>query len=70
MIHFGLLTDGILQWMLVRTRDSIVYSLVVRPRGRIPASEGWLVKRVAGPGLNTEFQYQVSLNFIIYVSRT
>lgn len=45
--------------MLVRSRDSVVYSLVVRPRGRIPASEGCLVKRIAGPGLNTEFHYQV-----------
>lgn len=45
--------------MLVRSRDAIVYSLIIRPRGRIPATEGCLVKRVAGPGLNTEFHYQV-----------
>ena len=52
-------TDGVLRWLLSRTRDSLVYHLVVRPRGRIPASEGCLVKRTAGPGLNTQFYYQV-----------
>ena len=59
--HFiSLSTDGMLHWMMVRSRDAIIYSLAIRPRGRIPASEGFLVKRIAGPGLNTEFQYQVS----------
>lgn len=51
---------GVLRWLLSRTRDSLVYHLVVRPRGRIPASEGCLVKRTAGPGLNTQFYYQIS----------
>lgn len=55
-----------LQWSLSCARDGIVYHLVVRPRGRIPASEGCLVKRIAGPGLNTEFYYQVDFISNIY----
>jgi hypothetical protein len=58
--------DGMLHWMTVRSRDAIIYSLAIRPRGRIPASEGFLVKRIAGPGLNTEFQYQVNLISFCY----
>jgi len=51
---------GLLHWSLSRARDGLIYHLIVRPRGRIPASEGCLVKRIAGPGLNTEFYYQIS----------
>ena len=70
--HFiPLSTDGMLHWMMVRSRDAIIYSLAIRPRGRIPASEGFLVKRIAGPGLNTEFQYQVSfIYFFFYIYKT
>uniref|UniRef100_A0A0P5JHB7 Uncharacterized protein n=1 Tax=Daphnia magna TaxID=35525 RepID=A0A0P5JHB7_9CRUS len=60
LISFLLAVYGMLQWMIVRSRDALVYSLAIRPRGRIPASEGFLVKRIAGPGLNTEFHYQIS----------
>jgi len=59
--------DGILKWMLVRARDATIYHLAIRPRGRIPASEGCFVKRIAGPGLNTEFYYQVhSFSFFFF----
>ncbi|XP_046650573.1 uncharacterized protein LOC124341686 isoform X1 [Daphnia pulicaria] len=60
LISLLLAVYGMLHWMTVRSRDAIIYSLAIRPRGRIPASEGFLVKRIAGPGLNTEFQYQIS----------
>ena len=45
--------------MVSRAWDGFMFNVVIRPRGRIPASDSCLVKRVAGPGLNTEFYYQV-----------
>lgn len=49
-----------MRWTLTRTRDSLVYQLIIRPRSRVPAAEGCLVRRIAGPGLDADFYYQIS----------
>jgi hypothetical protein len=40
--------------------DKIIYQLVVKRFARIPAHNGFLARRVAGPGLAAEYFYQVS----------
>ncbi|XP_037773609.1 uncharacterized protein LOC119569602 [Penaeus monodon] len=43
--------------------DTLGYSMfhsVIKKRGRIPASDSFLVKRIAGPGLHNNFFYQIS----------
>ncbi|CAF0780260.1 unnamed protein product [Adineta ricciae] len=40
--------------------DKIIYHLVVKRFARIPAHNGFLARRIAGPGLAAEYFYQVS----------
>jgi hypothetical protein len=40
--------------------DQIIYHLVVKRFAKIPAHNGFLARRVAGPGLAAEYFYQVS----------
>lgn len=41
--------------------DTIMFHLVIKNRGRIPASDSFVVKRIAGPGLTSDYYYQVSI---------
>lgn len=38
-----------------------MFHLVIKNRGRIPASDSFVVKRIAGPGLASDYYYQVSI---------
>ncbi|XP_076032256.1 uncharacterized protein LOC143020023 isoform X3 [Oratosquilla oratoria] len=40
--------------------DTLMFHSVIKKRGRIPASDSFLVKRIAGPGLHNNFYYQIS----------
>lgn len=40
--------------------DTVMFHLVIKNRGRIPASDSFVVKRIAGPGLASDYYYQVS----------
>ncbi|CAF0762309.1 unnamed protein product [Rotaria sp. Silwood1] len=40
--------------------DKIVYQLIVKRFARIPAHDGFLARRIAGPGLAAQYFYQVS----------
>jgi hypothetical protein len=40
--------------------DKVIYHLVVKRFARIPAHNGFLARRIAGPGLASEYFYQVS----------
>jgi hypothetical protein len=39
--------------------DTAMFHLVIKNRGRIPASDSFVVKRIAGPGLASDYYYQV-----------
>lgn len=55
--------------------DVALFHILIKKRGRVPSSDSWLVKRVAGPGLSNEHFFQVSycafqfvnLFYIIYL---
>lgn len=40
--------------------DSIVFNLLIKKRGRIPASDSFVVRRISGPGLASDFYFQIS----------
>jgi len=40
------------------TYDAVVFGLVVRPLGRIPASDSPLARRIEGPGLSSSYYFQ------------
>ncbi|KAL4132482.1 hypothetical protein QTP88_009622 [Uroleucon formosanum] len=39
--------------------DSVIYHLVIKKRGRIPACDSFIVKRVAGPGMASDYYFQI-----------
>lgn len=39
--------------------DTAMFHLVIKNRGRIPASDSFIVKRIAGPGLASDYYYQI-----------
>ena len=36
-----------------------MFHLIIKKRGRIPASDSFVVKRIAGPGLASDYYYQI-----------
>ena len=40
--------------------DTTVFHMLIKKRGRIPASDSFVVKRVAGPGLASDYYFQIS----------
>ncbi|CAI9722776.1 Hypothetical predicted protein [Octopus vulgaris] len=39
--------------------DSVMFHTVIKSRGRIPASDGFIARRVAGPGLASNYFFQI-----------
>lgn len=39
--------------------DALVFQLVIRKRARIPVGDGFLAKRISGPGLASHYYYQI-----------
>lgn len=39
--------------------DAAMFNLVIRKRARVPAGDSFIVRRVAGPGLASDFFYQI-----------
>ena len=42
-----------------RAWDVAMFNLVIRKRARVPAGDSFIVRRVAGPGLASDFFYQI-----------
>lgn len=41
--------------------DVAMFHFLIKRRGRVPSSDSWLVKRIAGPGLSNEHFFQVAI---------
>nr|XP_024217346.1 uncharacterized protein LOC106677266 isoform X2 [Halyomorpha halys] len=54
-----ILTFGVVRYCLRLVWDSLVFHAVIKKRGRIPASDSVIVKRIEGPGLNNNYFYQI-----------
>ncbi|XP_037776345.1 uncharacterized protein LOC119573262 isoform X2 [Penaeus monodon] len=55
VLLYGLIRRGLRHFW-----DTVMFHSVIKKRGRIPASDSFLVKRIAGPGLHNNFFYQIS----------
>jgi hypothetical protein len=44
-----------LRWCGRRTWDTLMYALIIRTKARVPATNGFLTRRIAGPGLGVEY---------------
>lgn len=52
-------TAALLRYWFRLAWDSVIYHLVIKKRGRIPACDGFIVKRIAGPGMASDFYFQI-----------
>jgi hypothetical protein len=62
-----LLAVGVLRYWLRLVWDAGTFHLLIKKRGRVPASDSIVVKRIAGPGLASNYFYQASLHLQIFV---
>ncbi|KAK9508814.1 hypothetical protein O3M35_006279 [Rhynocoris fuscipes] len=54
-----IITFGVLRYVLRLAWDSLVFQIIIKKRGRIPASDSVIVRRIEGPGLNNNYFYQI-----------
>ncbi|XP_073996983.1 uncharacterized protein isoform X2 [Rhodnius prolixus] len=59
LLSLIIITFGALRYILRLAWDSFVFQVVIKKRGRIPASDSVIVKRIEGPGLNNNYFYQI-----------
>ncbi|XP_012234125.2 uncharacterized protein [Linepithema humile] len=59
IISFMILTIAVIRYWVRVLWDTAMFHLVIKNRGRIPASDSFVVKRIAGPGLASDYYYQV-----------
>ena len=60
LVRHRLCLDALLHRCTCGLYDKIIFHLVVKRFARIPAHNGFLARRTAGPGLAAEYFYQVS----------
>ncbi|KAF6199352.1 hypothetical protein GE061_007378 [Apolygus lucorum] len=59
LLALFVMTVGALRFVCRLAWDAVVFHLVIKKRGRIPASDSVIVKRIEGPGLNNNYYYQI-----------
>ncbi|BET01876.1 Hypothetical protein NTJ_14694 [Nesidiocoris tenuis] len=52
-------TAALLRFVFRLAWDALTFHLIIKKRGRIPACESVIVKRIEGPGLNNNYYYQI-----------
>ncbi|XP_057659864.1 uncharacterized protein LOC130896097 isoform X1 [Diorhabda carinulata] len=60
MISLVILAGGFVRYWLRLLWDAIIFHMLIKKRGRIPASDSFAVKRIAGPGLASDYYFQIS----------
>ncbi|XP_046394390.1 uncharacterized protein LOC124162073 isoform X1 [Ischnura elegans] len=59
LLSFVILIVGIVRFTLRMVWDFLMFHMVIKKRGRVPASDSFVVKRIAGPGLASNYFYQI-----------
>lgn len=59
VISLTVLTVGVLRYWLRLVWDAAAFHLLIKKRGRVPACDSLVVKRIAGPGLASNYFYQI-----------
>jgi hypothetical protein len=60
---------GGLRSIIRLTYDDVVRWLILKRLGRVPATSGFLARRVAGPGLSSEFYFQVRPALVLLIAQ-
>ncbi|XP_049817861.1 uncharacterized protein LOC109609412 isoform X1 [Aethina tumida] len=60
LISLIILAGGFVRYWLRLLWDTTTFHLIIKKRGRVPASDSFVVKRIAGPGLASDYYFQIS----------
>ncbi|RZB41661.1 uncharacterized protein BDFB_007248, partial [Asbolus verrucosus] len=60
LISLVILAGGVARYWFRLFWDATIFHLIIKKRGRIPASDSFVVKRIAGPGLASDYYFQIS----------
>lgn len=56
---YSIFVVGVSRYWLRLLWDSAIFHLIVKKRGRVPAGDSFVVKRIAGPGLASDYHFQI-----------
>ncbi|KAI4456830.1 hypothetical protein MML48_8g00015589 [Holotrichia oblita] len=60
LVSVIILAGGLSRYWLRLLWDAAIFHMIIKKRGRIPASDSFVVKRIAGPGLASDYYFQIS----------
>ncbi|XP_074027506.1 uncharacterized protein isoform X2 [Leptinotarsa decemlineata] len=60
MISLIIFAGAFARYWLRLLWDTAIFHLIIKKRGRVPASDSFVVKRIAGPGLVSDYYFQIS----------
>ena len=58
----GVIAGSLINYGVRLGWDSLMFYGLIKPKGRLPSGNSWLVKRIMGPGLAPDFYFEVNLN--------
>ncbi|XP_044008897.1 uncharacterized protein LOC122852871 isoform X2 [Aphidius gifuensis] len=59
LISFVILTFAVVRYWIRVIWDTAMFHFVIKKRGRIPACDSFVVKRISGPGLASDYYYKI-----------
>ncbi|XP_012271893.1 uncharacterized protein LOC105695146 isoform X2 [Orussus abietinus] len=59
LVSLSILTAAVTRYWIRLVWDTAMFHLLIKSRGRVPASDSFVVKRIAGPGLAQDYYYQI-----------
>ncbi|XP_030754371.1 uncharacterized protein LOC115881129 isoform X2 [Sitophilus oryzae] len=60
LVSLVIFAGGIIRYWFRLMWDNTIFHLIIKKRGRVPASDSFVVKRIAGPGLASDYYFQIS----------
>lgn len=54
-----MISVGLVRYWLRLLWDTIMFYGLIKKRGRVPACDSFIVKRIAGPGLASNYYFQI-----------
>ncbi|CAH1129005.1 unnamed protein product [Ceutorhynchus assimilis] len=60
IVSLIILAGGVARYWFRLMWDATAFHLIIKKRGRIPACDSFAVKRIAGPGLASDYYFQIS----------
>ncbi len=64
MLFVCVLPAGLVKRGFRATWDAFMFYAVIQKRGRVPSRDGFIARRIEGPGLASNYFFQVRRNYL------